>query len=79
MKIINQRFKADFFGRLLKSSNLGEGCLVKVGNGKELEAVGLQFKPYWWLPCDVTWDLSRTVVVIKLLRTSALRRAQNCL
>ena len=47
-------------------------CLVQVGNGIELEAVGLQFEPYWWLPCGVTWDSSRTVVVIKLLQTSAL-------
>ena len=46
--------------------------LVQVGNGIELEAVGLQFKPYRWRPCDVTWDSSRTVVVIKLRRTSAL-------
>ena len=37
-----------------------------------LEAVGFQFEPYWWRPCGVTWDLSRTVVVIKLRRTSAL-------
>ena len=42
------------------------------GNGIELEAVGLQFEPYRWRPCGVTWDSSRTVVVIKLLRTSAL-------
>ena len=48
------------------------GCLVQVGNGIELEAVGLQFEPYRWRPCGVTWDSSRTVVVIKLLRTSAL-------
>ena len=49
-----------------------EGCLVQVGNGIELEAVGLQFKPYLWRPFGVTWDSSQTVVVIKLLRTSAL-------
>ena len=49
-----------------------EGCLVQVGNGIELEAVGLQFEPYWWRLCGVIWDSSRTVVVIKLLRTSAL-------
>ena len=42
-----------------------EGCLVQVGNGIELEAVGLQFKPYLWRFCGVTWDSSRTVVVIK--------------
>ena len=30
----------------------------------ELESVGLQFKPYWWHPCGVTWDSSQTVVVI---------------
>ena len=47
-------------------------CLVQVGNGIELKAVGLQFKPYQWRPCGVTWDSSRTVVVIKLRRTSAL-------
>ena len=47
-------------------------CLVQVGNGIELEAVGLQFEAYLWLPCGVTWDSSRTVVVIKLLRTPAL-------
>ena len=43
---------------------------VQVGNCIELEAIGLQFEPYQWLPCGVTWDSSRTVVVIKLLRTS---------
>ena len=47
-------------------------CLVQVGNGIGLEAVGLKFEPYWWLPCGVTWDSSLTVVVKKLLRTSAL-------
>ena len=46
---------------------ISEYCLVQVGNGIELEAVGLQFKHYWWWPCGVTWDSSRTVVVIKLL------------
>ena len=49
-------------------------CLVQVGNGIELEAVDLQFEPYRWLPCGVTWDSSRTVVVIKLLLTSALKQ-----
>ena len=49
-----------------------QGCLVQVGNGIELEAVGLQFEPYRWRPCGVTWDSSRTVVVLKLRRTSAL-------
>ena len=48
-----------------------KGCLVQVGNGIELEAVGLLFEPYWWRPSGVTWDSSRTVVVIELLRTSA--------
>ena len=48
------------------------GCLVQVGNGIELEAVGLQFEPYRWRPCGETWDSSRAVVVIKLRRTSAL-------
>ena len=46
--------------------------LVQVGNGIELEAVRLQFEPYRWRPCGVTWDSSRTVVVIKLRRISAL-------
>ena len=46
--------------------------LVQVGNGIELEAIGLQFEPYLWRPCGVTWDSSLTVVVIKLLQTSAL-------
>ena len=47
----------------------------QVGNCIELEAVGLQFEPYQWRPCGVTrtWDSSLTVVVIKLLRTSALK------
>ena len=52
-----------------------QGSLVQVGNGIELEAVGLQFEPYQWRPCGVTWDSSRTVVVIKLRRTSALQSA----
>ena len=51
-----------------KSPFINMGCLVQVGNGIELEAVG----PYRWRPCGVTWDSSRTVVVIKLWRTSAL-------
>ena len=45
-------------------------CLVQV----ELEAVGFQFEPYRWRHCGVTWDSSRTVVVIKLQRTSALTK-----
>ena len=49
-----------------------KGYLVQVGNGIELEAVGFQFEPYRWRPCGVTWNSSRTVVVIKLRRTSAL-------
>ena len=49
------------------------GCLVQVGNGIELDTVGRQFEPYQWLPCVVTWDTSRTVVVIKLRWTSALQ------
>ena len=48
-------------------------CLIQVGNGIELEAVGLQFESSLWRPCGVTWDSSRTVVVIKLRRTSALQ------
>ena len=47
--------------------------LVQVGNGIDLEAVGLQFEPYQWLPCGVTWDSSLTVQVIKLWQTSALQ------
>ena len=53
-------------------------CLVQVGNGIELEAVGLQFEPYWWRPCGVTWDSSRTVVVIKLRRTLHQRMPPPC-
>ena len=41
-----------------------QGCLVQVGNGIELEVVGLQFEPYRWRSCGVTWDSSQTVVVI---------------
>ena len=44
----------------------------QVGNGIELEAVDLQFEPYRWRPCGITWDSSRTVVVLNLRRTSAL-------
>ena len=51
---------------------ISKGCLVQVGNGIELEAVGFQFEPYRWRPCGVTWDSSRTVVVLKLRRTSSL-------
>ena len=54
-----------------KSDGRVKGCLVQVGKGIELEALGLQFEPYRWRPCGVTWDSSRTVVVIKLRRTSA--------
>ena len=54
-----------------------KGCLVQVGNGIELETVGLQFEPYRWRHCGVTWDSSRTVVVIKLRRTSALERERE--
>ena len=53
-------------------------CLVQVGNGIELEAVGFRFEPYRWRPCGVTWDSSRTVVVLKLRRTSALLRWPTC-
>ena len=58
--------------RPLHSIHINKGCLVQVGNGIELEAVGFRFEPYRWRPCGVTWDSSRTVVVIKLRRTSAL-------
>ena len=44
-------------------------CLVQVGNGIELKAFGLQFEPYLWCPCGVTWDSSLTVVVTKLQQT----------
>ena len=50
---------------------------MKVGNGIELEAVSLQFELYRWRPCGVTWDSSRTVVVVKLRRTSALKRSPS--
>ena len=46
--------------------------LVQFGNGIELEAVGFQLEPYLWRPCGVTWESSRTVVVIKLRQTSTL-------
>ena len=49
-----------------------KGCLVQVGNGIDLEAVNLQFKPFWWRHCGVTWDSSRAFVVIKLQQNSAL-------
>ena len=32
------------------------GMSCPIGNGIELEAVGLQFETYRWLPCGVTWD-----------------------
>ena len=43
-----------------------------VGNGTELDTVGRQFELYLWRPCGATCYSSRTVVVMKLLRTSAL-------
>ena len=48
---------------ITRSTMSNKGCLVQVGNGIELEAVGLQFEPYLWHPCGVTWDSSLTVVV----------------
>ena len=39
-----------------RAGELLQGCLVQVGNGIELEAVGLQFESYRWRPCGVTWD-----------------------
>ena len=36
--------------------HLLQGCLVQVGNGIELDTVGLQFEPDLRLPCAVTWD-----------------------
>ena len=55
---------------MVASSNPTGGALV-VGRGTELDTVGRQ-----WRPCGVTWGFgpeqsSRTVVVIKLRRTSA--------
>ena len=45
--------------------NLGRayemGCLVQLGNGIELEAIGLQLEPFLWRPCGVAWDSSQTV------------------
>ena len=58
--------------------NVMVGCLVQVGNGIELEAVGLQFEPYRLRPCGVTWESSPTVVVIKLRETSALKTNADC-
>ena len=57
-----------------------KGFLVQVGNGIELEAVGLQLEPYRWSPCGVTWNYSQPVVVLKLLQTSPLKchRMQDC-
>ena len=43
------------FKHLLPCLNV-KGCLVKVGNGIELDTVGRQFEPYRWRPCGVTWD-----------------------
>ena len=49
------------------------GCLVQVCNGIEVDTVGRQFEPYRWRPCYVTSDnCSRSVMVIKLRRSSAL-------
>ena len=39
-----------------KLNDLLKGCLVQVGNGIELQAVGFQFESYRWRPCGVTWD-----------------------
>ena len=39
-------------------ANQCKGCLVQVGNGIELEVIGLQFEPYLWHSCGVTWDSS---------------------
>ena len=38
--------------------NLCTRDVLSNGYGIELEAVGLQFEPYQWLPCGVTWDSS---------------------
>ena len=44
-----------FRGHLCLTSRSGNAYkLVQVGNGIELEAVGLQFEPYRWRPCGVT-------------------------
>ena len=58
---------------MVLDATVPDGSLVQVGNGIDLEAVGLQFKPYLWHPRAVTWDSSQTVVVIKLLQTSNLQ------
>ena len=42
----------------LPTQDSNNSPLVQVGNGIELEAVGLQFEPYRWRPCGVTWDSS---------------------
>ena len=64
-------------GQLPIGAGDGKGCLVQVGNGIELEAVAFRFEPYRWRPCGVTWDSSRTVVVIKQRGTSALRQRRQ--
>ena len=63
---------------LFDTAIIGSGCFVQVGNCIELEAIGLQFKPYLWHPCGVTWDSSRTVVVIKLLWTPPWLQLPHC-
>ena len=52
----------------------------------QLHSTGSCWSPVWtlpvatvWRPCGVTWDSSRTVVVIKLQRTSALKHLTSCL
>ena len=68
------RQPAKFFLRTQSEMDSVKGCLVQVGNGIELEAVGFRFEPYRWRRCGMTWDSSRTVVVfkLKLRRTSTL-------
>ena len=57
------------FARCVSQKTYGH---ARIARDSRMEAGGLQFGPYWWRPCGVTWDSSRTVVVRKLLRTSAL-------
>ena len=63
-----------------KLNDLLKGCLVQVGNGIELQAVGFQFEPYWWRPCGVTWDFvphSRGNKAAANLRPKAELEGQN--
>ena len=54
-------------GRYLLETTMMTCTLIESCDGEDRL---LQFEPYRWRPCGVTWDSSRTVVVIKLRRTS---------